>query len=187
MALPKSHLAWLRAQSERHVAAIAELQGLRDALAREIEAREAGEWQDPNPKPEGIPGMIDWLKYLDGQIAAHEQQLELVRDPRWTDALAELLDDPKRARAAARDPRAYARKLGVTLPPDVEVELRVVADRPDLTVTGLDPLAPFDFRWTEDGFTSRAGAEPEEVAPQKKRRRSGTAASRKRRTPRRTA
>lgn len=158
MALPDSHLAWLQAQSERHAAAIATLRRLRDTLANQISAREAGNWHDPNPKPEGIPGMIAWLKYIDNQITAHEQQVELVRDPRWTDALAELLDDPERARAIARDPLAHAREIGIELPPEVIVELKVIAGRPDLTVTGLDPLAPFEFRWTEDGFTSQAGA-----------------------------
>jgi hypothetical protein len=108
------------------------------------------------------------------------------RDQRWADALAELLDDPKRAQAAARDPRAYARKLGVKLPRDLVVDLRVVAGRPDLTVTGLDPLAPFEFHWTEDGFTSQAGAEAAQAPPQDQPRRSGTVASRKRPTPRRS-
>jgi len=179
MALPKSHMAWLRAQIKGHAATIAELRTLRDALAREIKAREAGKWRDPNPKPEGIPGMVAWLRYIDRQIAAHGQQVELVRDPRWTDALAELLDDPDRARVAARNPVAYARKLGIRLPREVAVELRVVAGRPDLTVTGLDPLAPFEFRWTEDGFTSQAGTEAEHGASQEKPRRSQTAEARK--------
>jgi hypothetical protein len=186
MALPESHLAWLQAQSERHVALIAALRRLRDALAEQIKARQAGKWDDPNPKPEGIPGMIDWLKYVDSQIAAHEQQAELVRDPRWTDALAGLLDDPERARAAARDPRAYARKLGIQLPGDVVVDLRVVAGRPDLTVMGLDPLAPFEFRWTEDGFSSQAGTEAEPGAPPQQRRRTGPQSPRSRRPPRTT-
>jgi hypothetical protein len=187
MALPKSHLAWLRAQSKQHTAAIAELRRLRDTLAKEITAREAGKWQDPNPKPDGIPGMMAWLKYVDSQIAAHEQQAELVRDQRWTDALAELLDDPKRAQAAARDPRGYARKLGVNLPPDLAIDLRVIAGRPNLTVTGLDPVAPFEFNWTEDGFTSRAGAPGEEAPAQRQPRRSKTAATRKRPPPRRSS
>jgi hypothetical protein len=186
MALPKSHVAWLRAQSKGHVAAITELRRLRDALAREIKAREGGKWRDPNPKPEGIPGMIAWLEYIERQIAAHEQQAELVRDPRWADALAELLHDPDRAQAATRDPLAYARKLGVKLPPDTAVEFRVVAGRLELSVTGLNPLAPFEFRWTEDGFTSQIGAEAEREAPQAARRRSGTPQSRKRPAARRT-
>jgi hypothetical protein len=131
--------------------------------------------------------MIAWLEYVDRQIAAHEQQAELVRDKRWTDALAELLADPKRAQAAARDPRGYARRLGVKLPRDLAVDLRIVAGRPDLTVTGLDPLAPFEFHWTEDGFTSQAGVEAEQAAPQEQPRRSGTVAARKRPTRRRSS
>jgi hypothetical protein len=186
MALPKSHLAWLRAQIKGHGTTIAELRGLRDTLAREIKAREAGEWRDPNPKPDGIPGMVAWLEYLDRQIGAHERQLELVRDSRWTDALAELLDDPKQARVAARDPRAYARKLGVNLPREVAVELRVVDDRPDLTVRVLDPVAPFEFRWTEDGFTTPAGTDAEDEQPREERRRSASSRSRKRSSSRRT-
>jgi hypothetical protein len=185
MALPKSHLAWLRAQTKGHVDAIAALRRLRDAVAAEIEARQAGKWNDPNPKPEGIAGMIDWLKYIDAQIAAHEQQLELVKDKRWTDALAELLGNPDWAPAAARDPRAHALKLGIKLPPDVVLELRLPAGRPELTVTGLDPHAPFEFRWTEDGFTSQASAEAPPPAPQRTRP-SRSAESRKRATPRRT-
>ena len=62
MPLPKSHPAWLRAQSKRHAAAIAALRRLCDTLAKEITAREAGKSNDPNPKPDGIPGMMHWLK-----------------------------------------------------------------------------------------------------------------------------
>jgi hypothetical protein len=61
-----------------------------------------------------------------------------------------------------------------------------VAGRPDLTVTGFDPVAPFEFRWTEDGFTSSAGVESERTVTQERRRRTGTAKPRRRATPRRT-
>lgn len=159
MPLPKKQLAWLRAQAKAHDTTIADLRELRTQLAREIKVRQAGKWRDPNPKPEGIPGMVAWLEYIDGQIASHEGQAQLVRDKRWPDALADLLEDPKRAQLAALDPRGYAEKLGLTLPPEVVLDLRVVAGRPELAVTGLSAQAPFELHWTQDGFTNDAGVD----------------------------
>ena len=168
MPLPKSHMTSLRANLKGHADALADLRRMRDAVAKEIKLRKAGKWSDPNPKPKGIPGMVAWLKQIEREIAAWERQLELARDPRWLDGLAKLLDEPDLAKAAARDPRAYARKLGLKLPPEITVKLTTVAGGLDLKVTGYDPLAPFELHWTEDGFSRPvvdAPSEPPKAPP----------------------
>jgi hypothetical protein len=181
MRLPNSHMASLKANVKAHTDALAELRRLRAMVAREIKLREAGKWRDPNPKPEGIPGMIAWLEQIDREIAACEGNVELIRDPRWVDALAKLRDDPELVKAAVRDPKAYARRVGVKLPPEVEVELTTVAGRLDLRITGFDPLAPFELRWTDDGFSNPVADGPgEPAATPAKRPRQASSAPRKR-------
>jgi len=78
-------------------------------------------------------------------------------------------------KAAIRDPKGYARKVGVKLPPEVEVELTTVAGRLDLKITGFDPLAPFELRWTDDGFSNPvADAREPPAAPAKRPRPAGS-------------
>ncbi len=161
MRLPNSHMASLKANIKAHTDALAELRRLRAMVAREIKLREAGKWRDPNPKPEGIPGMIAWLEQIDREIAACEGNVELIRDPLWVDALAKLRDDPDLVKAAIRDPKGYT-----------VVTINAGIQHPNLlTNPGFDPLAPLELRWTDDGFSNPVADAPEPaVAPAKRPR-----------------
>ena len=162
MPLPKTHLASLQPYVRLHREDLDSLRRLRAQLAAEIERRQAGKWRDPNPKPDGIPGMVAELELVDRKIARHEQLLAFVRDERNLEPLAELLADRELAAVAARDPRAFARKRGVHLPDGADVTLAVRNDRIHVRVSGADDLAPFVLSWTTDGFDPPPGDRPPE-------------------------
>lgn len=153
MPLPPSHLDTLEKHMRIHHQRIAELRQQLETLSRELTLREAGQGSDPNPKPEGIPGLVAQLGLIEREIRRHEELLALGQDERLLNALGELLDNPELARAASRDPRGYARERGVELPPKMEVTLRFHDGRIEMLIAYYDELAPFLITWNNDGFT----------------------------------
>jgi hypothetical protein len=164
MPLPPAHLDTLDQHMRVHRQRIAELRQLLETLKREITLREAGEGSDPNPKPEGIPGLVAELELVEREIRKHEDLLTLGQDERLLNALGELLDNPKLARAASRDPRGYARERGAELPPNMDVTLSLRDDQIEMLIAYYDELAPFLLTWNNDGFSPPPGEQ--EPAPQ---------------------
>lgn len=157
MPLPPSHLETLNQHMSVHRQRIAELRQLLETLRQEIARREARKGSDPNPKPEGIPGLVGEFKLVERAIGRHEELLALGQDERLLNALGELLDNPKLARAASRDPRGYARQHGVELPPNMDVTLSLRDDQIEMLVAYYDELVPFVLTWNNDGFSPPPG------------------------------
>ena len=152
MPLTKKDRTTLERQLKLHQGDVAAMREERDALAARADQREKGNWDDPNPKPEGIKGLRQQVKLLDRQVKQHEQLIALGRDDRVLAALGVLVDDPDQLREAAKDPRAFAGARGVKLPTTMDVVVRVVDDAPVLDVLNYDPLAPFHLVWDRGGF-----------------------------------
>jgi hypothetical protein len=163
MPLPPSHLDTLEPHTRRHRQRMAELHQRHETLKREITLREEGHGRDPNPKPEGIPGLVAELQLLEHEIRRHEELMALGQNERLLNALGELLDDPQLAQAASRDPRGYARQLGVDLPPNMDVTLSLRGDEIEMRVAYYDELAPFQLTWNTNGFSLLPGEQ--EPAP----------------------
>jgi hypothetical protein len=139
-----------------HTQTLEELRRTRSQIARELKRRASGKGDERDLKPYGIPGMEAYLERVEGEIEAQEELLDLLRNPGWVDLLGGLLADPEQVHAAAADPSEYARERGVEIPAMVDVAVTRMAARPDVTVTGYDPRAPFQLRWTSDGFQRAA-------------------------------
>jgi hypothetical protein len=152
MPLPDSHLKSLAPYVRFHVAELERLRALYEYLSQEIQQRKAGNWRDPNPKPYSIPGLQAELDLVAKMIKMHERLLALARDDRSLEALAELLTSPDSAQQAVRDPKGYARKRGIELPPALEIECTVRKERILVQINHYDRLAPFSITWTNDGF-----------------------------------
>jgi hypothetical protein len=152
--LPKKHLATLKRLLENHRQEVAELRAAYRDLAAEIERRKAGEWRDPNPKPQGIPGLVNHLELVGRQLKAHEELIRFGEDDRLHVALGELAENRDVALEAARDPRAFARSRGVALPPYLDLQVLVRQKTVEVRATNLDELAPTVIVWNEDGFST---------------------------------
>ena len=131
---------------------IKELAGQRSALRRLAKQRSAGRWDDPNPKPSSIEGLIAHADLLGRQIERHQLLVALGRDDRLRAALGELVDRPDAVVEAAENPRAYATKRGVDLPDSMEVKLEARDGHPWMAVVDYDRLVPFTLVWDDDGF-----------------------------------
>jgi hypothetical protein len=140
-----------------HRQRIAELRQLLEMLRRQITLRQAGEGSDPNPKPDGIPGLVAEAELVEREIHSHEKLLTLGQDEHLLNALGEMLDDPGLAQAASRDPRGYARERGVELPPNMDLALSFRSGRIEVLITYYDKLAPFLLVWNNDGFRPPPG------------------------------
>ncbi len=163
MPLPPSHLDTLEQHARVHRQQIAELHRLLETLKRQITLRQAGQGDDPNPKPEGIPGLVAEAELVERQIRRHEELLALGQNERLLNALSELLDDPEFARAAARDPRGYARDHGIEMPPNMDLTLSFRDGKIEMLIAYYDKLAPFMITWNNDGFSPPRGRQ--ETAP----------------------
>lgn len=153
MPLPPGHLASLERLLESHEKEIAALRATYNKLARELDRRRAGEWSDPNPKPEGIPGLVNQLELIGREIKAHELLLQFGQNKRLLDALGELADNREIALEAAANPRAFASSRGVELPPNLDVEVVVRPETVEIRATHFDELAPTVILWNENGFS----------------------------------
>jgi len=152
MPLPDSHLKSLDLYVRFHVAALKRLRALYEYLNQEIQQRKAGKWRDPNPKPYSIPGLEAELDLVARMIKTHERLLALAHDNRGLEALAELLTSPDSVQEAARDPKGYARKHGIELPPNIEIDCILRKERIRVQINHSDRLAPFSITWMNDGF-----------------------------------
>jgi hypothetical protein len=153
MPLPPEHLASLQRLLASHETEIAALRDTFNKLSREIDRRRAGQWTDPNPKPEGIPGLENQLELIGREIKAHDLLLEFGRNRRLVDALGELVDSREIALEAAANPRAFASSRGVELPPNLEVDVIVRPEAVEVRATYFDELAPAVILWDETGFS----------------------------------
>jgi hypothetical protein len=165
MPLPPSHLDTLEQHARAHRQEIAELHQLLETLKRQITLRQAGQGEDPNPKPEGIPGLVAEAGLVERQIRRHEELLALGQDEHLLNALGELLDNPELAQAAARDPRGYARDHDIELPPNMDLALSFRDGQIEMLIAYYDDLAPFMITWNNDGFSPpRSGQETDPAA-----------------------
>ena len=90
---------------------------------------------------------------IEKEIRIHEALLALGRTQKHLDILGELAADPALARDAARDPKAFAEERGVSIPPNLALELHVVQNRVSLRVTHYCAIAPFVLTWNSNGFS----------------------------------
>jgi hypothetical protein len=151
MSLPKSHLRPLERHLKGHEARLAILLAARDSVGREIERRNARDYDqelDDFPKDDPIGRLNDELALIEREISAHEDILAVGRDTRLFVALAELADNPALAREAAEDPRAFAEERGIALPKDFSLTLSVgEAEEISLHATYYHELSPFVVIW----------------------------------------
>jgi hypothetical protein len=155
MSLPKPHLESLERHLRIHDEQLEALHASRQAFTGEIERREhLDQSREPPAKPGGIPVLVSQREVIERKIQVHETLAALGRDQRSIDALAELIGNPELARAAARDPRAFARERGIEFPTNIVVEIIVDGDQVKLRVTHYDDLAPFTIAWDDAGFSS---------------------------------
>lgn len=154
MPLTKADRASLERHLKAHAKDVSQMGARRKAMAAQIEARESGQWSDPNPKKTpGIKVLTEQLAELDREIELHLALIELGRNEAVLKTLGDLVDDPKLVDKAARDPKRYAAKQGIKLPATMELSLRQVNDHPQLTVFNYDRLAPLHLVWDNNGFT----------------------------------
>jgi hypothetical protein len=162
MPLPDSHIESLERHLSIHQEDIADLRRTLRTLSREIRLRETGQGRDPNPKPEGIPGLIAQRELVERELRTHEALLALGRDGRMIDTLGEFLENSGLAREAARDPKAFAEGRGVAIPADMTIELDVdEADRVTMRVAYYDEDSPFTLTWSRDGFSPPQLSQPQ--------------------------
>jgi hypothetical protein len=163
MSLPPAHLDSLERHLRLHRHRIASLRHLLDMVNREITHRQAGQGYDP--KPERIRGLAAKAELVERQIRRHEELLALGQDERLLNALGELLDDPKLARAASSDPRGYALERGLELPQNMGLTLSFHNGQIELLIAFYDDLAPFLLLWNNDGFSPPYGEQETILQP----------------------
>jgi len=155
MVLPPSHLDTLAQHMNLHRQRIAQLRQLLDKLNQQIARRQASQGSDP--KPEGIPGLVAEAELYEREIRSHEKLLALGQDEHLLNTLSELLDNPKLAQAATRDPRGYARDRGIELPTNMNLTMSIRNGRIEILIAYYDELAPFLITWNNDGFSPPPG------------------------------
>ena len=153
MAVSKAHKSSLARSLKAHAKEVAWLRALLKRVDVELERREAGKWSDPNPKPEGIPGLRDEREWIERTIERHVALVDLGQNERLLGALDELEENPEVAEKAARDPRAFAKSRGIVLPRTMELEVGQVAGHLRVRVVNYDALTPFTLVWDRRGFS----------------------------------
>jgi hypothetical protein len=152
MPLPDEHLETLNRHLAMHREDITALQATLRILDREIKKRRAGE--GPPEKRAGLDGLIAYGELVSEEIGKHEDVIKLASDDLALEMLAEFIGNPKLARLAARNPRAYAKERGLELPASMDVDVAVRDGRAWVRIASHDDLTPFTITWTDDGFSA---------------------------------
>ena len=152
MPLPGFHFKSLERQLRIHEERLALLRRqLKDILEGELHPS----IQDPNPKDRSPEWLTAQHEVLEREILIHEQLIELGRDPKVLDALADLAESRDYARYAALDPKRAARKRGIELPAEMTLRLDLEPDRVQLQINYYEDLFPFMVTWNSDsGFSA---------------------------------
>jgi hypothetical protein len=153
MAVPKTHKTGLERNLKAHAREVTGLRAILKKLDAELKRREDGKWSDPNPKPEGIPGLRIERDLIELQIDRHLALVDLARDERLLAMLDELDDNPEVVEKAARDPRAFAKARGVSLPKTMDLEVGQVHGKLRVRVVNYDAQTPFTLVWDRRGFS----------------------------------
>jgi hypothetical protein len=176
MALSRLHLESLERQLRIHEQRIDVLCGHQNALDSEIghenitaaasglernsslgrKANQTGETARDSSRKVRSP---DWIarqrNILDREIRIHQRLVQLGRDPKVLDALADLAENRDYAREVSLDPKAAARQRGIEIPPNMTLHLDLKADRVYLQIAYYEDVFPFVVSWDSDtGFSS---------------------------------
>jgi hypothetical protein len=98
----------------------------------------------------------DQQEHIVREMRIHELVLDLGRDERLLEALAEIADNPELAKRAAADPLAYAREKGISVSGDVDVSVDVTSEGVSVSAIHGDDVRPFVVSWdANEGFAAR--------------------------------